>query len=287
MSKSMGWITASVSLAEWEGGQQNEIFDGQLVFAVPVDKGALSRHHGVRMHMPLLNIRHVNDFLRVGYAEAARLFDSSRGPSIISGEFTSDQLQLLADTPVRSWHHLEFFKKDYRASTEDSIIKQTVYLSEHLINERFNVYGWVHGQVPVDYRLKQVAVRRFGNIDDVENIWGNDVRPGHDLYLILRRLYDAGKGEWTHFSYVPWHGYGVPSLEDRAYMDFTGNLEHGCAIHIGCLDRVTHDYFVRGDELPQLLGIRPCTLQRVRIGPEPGCLRITAVGSKNRLPWLY
>lgn len=291
-SKTMGWVTADVVLAPWEDNQHRELFDGQLVFAVPLDYKALTvpghRSSAARLQMPLLNLRHVNTFLRVGYALAQRDFQSQKGaPPRITEDFSSEELQLMASRPVRCWHNFDFLQERFRASGDDSAVKNIVYLSERLILERFNVYGWIHGQVPVDGRLPQVAVRRAGTIDDAENIWSSDVFPGDNLYLILKRVVDPATNALAQFAYIPWFGPGMPSLEECAYTDVNDNPEYGCAIYIGSVDRLTHDHYVRPDELPQLIGIKPCTLQRVRVGPEPGCLRITSLSSKNKLPWAY
>lgn len=290
-SKTMGWVTTDVTLAPWEDNQHKELFDGQLVFSVPLDYKALAvigHRVAARLQMPLLNIRHVNTFLRVGYAVAHAAFQADKtGRMSIQDEFSNGELALLASRPVRAWHLLGFVQERFRAGDEDSMAKQMVYLSERMILERFNVFGWVHGQVPVDGRLPQVAIRRAGTIDDAENIWSSDLFPGDNLYLILRRVKDPSTGAWAHFAFVPWFGPDAPTLEECAYMDYTGNVEYGCATYIGSVDRLTHDVILRPDELPQLIGIKPCTLQRVRVRPEPGCVRITSLSSKNRLPWLY
>lgn len=292
LSKTNGWITTPVTLAPWEDNQHCEIFDGQLVFSVPLDFKArvtVGRREAARLQMPLLNIRHVNTFLRKGYAAAHRAFQTTNqfGQRPIESDFSLEELSLLSKRPVRTWHSLDFFKDRYRASADDAAIKQMVYLSERLILERFNVFGWVHGQVPVDGRPQQVAIRRAGSIDDVENIWSSDLYCGANLFLILKRVYNKAKDEWRHFAFIPWYGKDEPTLEECAYRDYSGHIEYGCAIRIGSVDRLTHDYTVRPDELPQLLGIEECTLSRVKVGPEPGYVRITAVCPKNRLPWLY
>lgn len=290
-SKSMGWVTADVVLAPWEDGQHRELFDGQLVFAVPLDFKALAvagHRAAARLQMPLLNIRHVNTFLRVGYQAAKRAFTPDKtGRMPIQDEFSSAELGLLATRPVRTWHHLDFVQERFGAADQDSYTKQLVYMSERLILERFNLFGWIHGQVPVDGRLPQVAIRRAGTIDDAENIWSSELFPGDNLYLILRRVVDHATGELAHFAFVPWFGTTMPTLEECSYADVTGHTEYGCAMYVGSVDRMTHDVVLRPDELPQLLGIKPCTLQRVKVGPEPGCVRITALSSKNRLSWLY
>lgn len=290
-SKTMGWITVDALLAPWDDQQERELFDGQFVFCVPLDFKAVALSSGresVRLQMPLLNLRHVNTFLRKGYEEAHASFQPSRGGQLpIEGEFRADQLKLMASRPVRDWHSMDFVASRYRAAADDSLTKQIVYLSERLLLERFNPFGWIHGQVPEDGKPKQVAIRRAGTIDDAENIWSMDLYPGDNLYFILRRIYDSGKGEWAHFAFVPWFGPTAPTLSECAYRDYTGHVEYGCAIYIGSVDRLTHDVRLRPDELPQLTGIEQCRLQRVKTGPEPGCVRITALGSKNRLPWMF
>lgn len=287
LSKSMGWITTNVILAEWDEGLENEIFNGQFIFVAALDHGAVfpDTHRDImKSQIPALTLRHVNEYLRVGYQAIKRAF---QGSMPIKQEFTDDQLQLMSDTPVCNWHRLEFIDDRIRASDSNSLANQLIFLSEPMAVARFNPFGWVDGQVPGEGRLKQVAIRRAGTMEDVENIWGPDVQPGDSLYFIWRRIYDFSTGEWEQLALVPWHGIDAPSIADRTYMDFVGNTTVGCAIRIGTVDRFTQADGLRMEDLPQLIGIKRCTLPRVKIGPEPGCLRITALGSKNRLPWLF
>lgn len=284
LSKSMGWITSNIILAPWEDGLENEIFNGQLIFSVPSDDDMVASREFTKTQVAALTLRHVNEFLRVGYQMASRFF---KGSMPIKQEFSDDQVQMMGSLPVRNWHSLDFFKDKALGGDVDSMARQLVYLSEALILRRFNVYGWVDGQVPPDGRLKQVAVRRAGTMEDVENLWSPDMRPGDNLYFILRRIYNPRTEQWEQFAFLPWFGHDCPSIAERTYMDFTGHMTEGCAIYIGSLDRYTQKDGLRLHDLPQLIGIEKCTLPRVKIGPEPGCLRITAVGSKNRVPWLF
>lgn len=284
--------TANVLLAPWDSGQEREIFDGQLTFSMPRDFGgigSLGSREKVRLQTPLLNIRHVNTFLRLGYLGAHEAFQKkdANNDLLIQRDFSFEELQHLLSRPVRDWHRIDFVKERLRVSSDDSAAQKIAFLSERLLVQRLNTFGWIHGQVPTDGRPLQIAVRRSGTIEHAENIWSSDVYPGDNLYLVLRRVYDSGKGEWAQFAFVPWFGPSMPTPQECAYMDYSGHVDYGCAIYIGSLDRITHDYALRPEELPQLLGIQPCQLQRVRIGPEPGCLRITALGSKNKLSWLY
>ncbi|MFY7819341.1 MAG: hypothetical protein ACOVP3_00655 [Rhodoluna sp.] len=289
LSKTMWYVTVNIILAAWDEGLENEIFNGQLVFAVNYFHGmaaAAARSEIAKYQMAVMNIRHVNRFLAEGYSIAHRAFQSVNGRRPIEDDLTPDQLRLMADSPVRNWSSFSFMVEALRASHPDSLVKQILYLNEEMILDTFNVLGWVHGQVPGDNRVKQVAVRVLGSMDDVENIWSPELGPNDRLYFILRRIFDYGLGEWTHFAFVPWFGRTIPTIEERTYMDYTGNLQVGCAIFLGSVDRITHDHRMRVDELPQLIGLKPTTLQRVKIGPEPGCVRITATGSKSRAPWL-
>lgn len=284
MSKTMGWITSNIILAAWEDGLEREIFNGQFIFVIPDgNAAAITAHREItKSQMAVMTLRHVNELLRTGYQIASRAF----GPGLpIREEFTDDQVMLMSNVPVRNWRRLGFLRDKLLDGDQDALSKQLLFLSESMILERFNPYGWIDGQVPGDGHLKQVAVRRAGTMEDVENMWGNDIVPGDNLYFILRRIYNEGKGEWQQFAFIPWHGLHSPSIADRTYMDFSGNLEVGCAIFIGSVDRFTQKDGLRMSDLPQLIGIERCTLPRVKIGPEPGCLRITATGSKNRLPW--
>lgn len=286
LSKSMGWITANAILSPWEGGLENEIFNGQFVFAAALDQegeSPESHREVMKTYIPALTLRHVNEFLRVGYQVIHRAFQNGT----IRTEFNDDELQILADTPVRNWHRLDFVKERVESSPAESLVRQIMFLSEQMVLKRFNPYGWIDGQVPGEGRLKQVAIRRHGTMEDVENLWSNDMQPGDNLFFILRRNFDAGKGEWGPLAYVPWYGPHEPSLADRTYTDYTGHIEVGCATKVGSLDRYTQADGLRVGDLQQLIGIERCTLPRVKIGPEPGCLRITSVGSKNRLPWLF
>ena len=289
LSKTMWYITVNIILAAWEEGLENEVFNGQLIFAVNYNHGMAlmaARSEAAKYQMAVLTLRHVNRFLAEGYEVAHRAFQRVNGRRPIEDDLSRDQLQLMANSPVENWSNFDFLVDALRGSHEDAMVKQIIYLSELMILERFNVLGWVHGQVPGDNRVKQVAVRVAGSMDDVENIWSSELQPNDRLYLVLRRIYDHGRGEWGAFAFVPWFGRTMPTPEERTYMDYTGNLQVGCAIFLGSVDRMTHDHYIRMDELPQLIGLKPSTLQRMKIGPEPGCVRITATGSKSRSPWL-
>lgn len=275
-SKSMPYITTPVVLAPWTGGQHLRLFDGQQTFCVT----SPSAHDGYQM--PLLNLADMNDILREGYENVMALFDNSNGRMPIQGAFTDDELLQMSDLPVKCWKALEFVEEKMN-NPRYSAINDLMYIMENMMVDRFNPFGWVHGQVTEEQQVQQVAIRRMGSIEDAQSVWPSTLQPGDNLYLILRRNHIHGK--WGHFSFIPWFGPHEPSLSERRYMDFTGNEAFGCATHIGSVDCYVNNVPSDRTDLFEAAGITKARSMRGRTRAPEGCLRITAY--TLGLPWLF
>lgn len=275
-SKSMAFISTSVVPVSWQDGQHLQLFDGQQVFCV----AAMSAHDGYQM--PLFNLAHVNDILRTGYENAIDLFNPSTGRMPIQNAFTDSELELMGNLPVKCWSSLEFVKAKM-TDGKTSILNDLLYIMEDLIVDKFNPFGWVHGQINEDADVPQIAIRRMGSIEDAQTVWPSDLQPGDNLYLILRRNYIDG--EWRHFSYIPWYGPREPSLSERRYLDNTGKEAFGCAIRVGSLDCYVNNVPSDMTDLFEVAGITKSRSTRGRSRAPEGCLRITALNLG--LPWLF
>ena len=282
--QSQRWVRANVIPAQWPPGVRDytaELFPGQYLFSVEMGN----------VHTPLdetriMNLRQVNTLLNDGYntgvALLARNVDKPTGKPIpgtsaierVNGGLSISEYDLLMDTPTTQWSSLECLRRILSDATL-SELHHLRYLYEEGMESRFKFMGVNLGKMDTEMAVAQMDVAIKGCIEDVENIWGDDIRAADRIYLIYKRRLNPRSRRFGAFAFIPWYGNEDPTTNDTYYRDVVDVDRWGTPIYLGKFDCWLQPREITPSDLRQAIGLEPLTTKASDTMPEPRCCRLT------------
>jgi hypothetical protein len=130
----------------------------------------------------------------------------------------------------------------YEQISTDLLLQRLMYVSPKHIMERWTYVGQYVARMtggPEALKALTVGIKGFSDSTPVKNYWGDNLAPGENLFVILRRHKDAQRSTrnrdvYTHFEFVPWRGYDIgPPSSELYYEDDAGIAHWGIPIMIG------------------------------------------------------
>jgi hypothetical protein len=276
----MDTIMMDLTLAPWTGVEypyHREILKGQPVFSVNTEPR-------LRTFTPVMNLRHVNNFLREGYEDALMTWKNRR--AIVDQNILSDEeYQTLMDTPTKRWNDLPFLAELLR-NKNYAQYHNIRHLYEDGLRDVFNFIGFPRGHGKQVDDLVQIGVSHKGSVDSVENVFGDDLMEGHMIGFMYTRYVDETTGNYGPFAIIPWYGFDYPSLYRTSYIDVNGFECFGMVTQIGTVDRWVSEHIIDPMILKESIGLIPQYSTRYNITPEPGCMRYHIHSRVYRVPFL-
>lgn len=229
-----------------------------------LDQGVITfaaRVPGAQDTVPTLSfvrsIAMLNEFFRQSYLSAQKNYtrntDASGnerpGSSVAetSGWLTISEFDSIFKRPSSTWITNPAFQRLLVMS--DSEARDIRYLSHETIVDEWNMLGTPENTVP-SLRARQMEYIVGGVGKEVCNHWGNHLRAGHKLMLILKRVNfstdETSDAEWGHFAFHYFANFDGPAIEDIAYADVCGYPQFGITRFVGSV--IEHGKDVEVDE---------------------------------------
>lgn len=237
-------------------------------------------------HMTVLNLRQVNTLLEEGYTTAFKLW-SNKTRVVQAKVLTSEEYDLLFDTPTVKWQTYDFFNKmllnqdfkDYHCIR---------YLYEEGCRSLFTFIGCYQNQDPVDTSRITIGIAHAGSIDAVENVFSNELISGEHVGFVFKRFFNPDNQKYGAFKFVPWHG-DEPIPSNAIYDDFFGCRRSGVVTKIGTFDRwLEKDPKMSLSFRFELHGILPAKRPVNPNAVVVGCARYHFEPRKGlRIPWYF
>lgn len=172
---------------------------------------------------------------------------SSNGRGKGPGNDTSRNLSAVLSRPSAIWSHIF---KNVGGTTVDAAITSIQHISQEGIKEKWNFLGLQlnavenggnksgmgnSSYVTTPYVSITVVVK---GVTEAINLWGDDANQHCELYLILKRKYNAVTDEYEEFGFFPWvtdgtKGSTAPMPSDTQYRDLMGRTQFGVVYYIG------------------------------------------------------
>jgi hypothetical protein len=274
-SHSENKVTFNAYLHVWPEGHEKNLFEGKAAFVMTGhDKSYYTK-------LPLICVADLNRFLATQWRNAQDMLNNV----IPRREWlTTDEIATLRTTPTILWSELPCLKRLF-ADTQAKSALCLNFLFEEGIRQRFNFYGFPWGQKLDDPDIRQITISRAGRVDDVECIWGNDVKHQDNLYFCLRRRL-MPDGTWGPFAFVPLHNQKQPDWHERMYIDYNGNRCLGYTFRVGSVVRYLQEVSIRPALLAESQGFAP--VSRIMSISTGGALRVCVNPIPGKkLHWLY
>ncbi len=273
----------------WANQYPEKLTRGQPIFCI-------RNSSSTNMQMQsMLNLWQVNELLRDGYnkAKASGMFDRSNAKidaytdmkyAIAEDlEDPLDRTRRLLNADIQDMAKQDNVKERIKNTDEKYYVTNELfrevlfstpstsylaYTSKDAILEKMNYVGISQNIENAHTRFKMINVAVGGPLD-VDNYWGESIRQGNYLYLILKRIKNERTQEYEEFQFVPWaegdrDAYDTtqikyPSRLDTYYEDGYGNAHHGHTVTVG----------------------KVCSVDRSRIGNKKMGLLMAGVSGSN------
>lgn len=270
-------ITNNLVLRAWRGRFEYmvEILEGQLMFTLKTDQ------YGRPGEVAAVNLYNLNKMLSKGYKEAMRVLERE--------DIGEDLPYLLSITPTWNWYSISQLMDILKLGEggETSSFSSLRYLSSELFFDRFLLAGWLEGTQPRTSMMDQRPARVGGVIENIENVWSDNLQQGEKLYLILKRTYNREKDSYGAFAYHPWAGYGHPPSDVLVYKDISGHMRLGQVMYVGEILQWTENEKFNDENIAMYIGLTEDV--KDLIPPRQArSLRIAYTGNpRNGISWYF
>lgn len=232
-------VSISLTPAQWQTQNfHNLLVPGELLFS------RKEQEHG---KYPLASLAQLNIMLADGYrhleVELNTYLTKGKSPA---GYNTLDRVAKYYQR-YKEQGEVALLDNDpddpiYEQIGTDVLLQRLMYVSlKHIVN-RWTLQGLYIARMAGDARANKtltVGIKGYADSTPVKNYWGDNLAPGQNLFLILRRHKDeerstAKRTVYTHFELVPWASFDMcPSTADLYYEDDAGIARQGIAIMVG------------------------------------------------------